>query len=167
MIVPYCTADGSGPRASISWSVLVRAARTEAGLAVVGARRIAEASHLVRNGNEPINGKCPECLAPVALGTAIDATERAREMALLLDQIALADALEELPDTPDGMDDPVLLVGGPLDAQVVDWPANTAWQSVRSFFGADVSLRAFEYGTQTVAYRRNGGTASVEASWKP
>jgi hypothetical protein len=74
-------------------------------------------------------------------------------------QCFLWQALEELPDSPEGMEDPVLLVGGPLADQVIDWPAPTNWQTVRSWFGAS-DRRTFEYGSQSVTYRRDGGTAS-------
>lgn len=80
---------------------------------------------------------------------------------MLTDGCFLKMALDELPDTPEGMEDPVLLVGGPLANQVVDWPAPSAWQTVRSWVGAE-DRRVFAYGSQTVTYVRSGGTASQE-----
>ena len=79
---------------------------------------------------------------------------------MLTDGCYLKMALDELADSPDGMGDPVLLVGGPLADQVVDWPEPSAWQSVRSWVGA-ADTRSFSYGSQTVVYRRVGGTAGV------
>ena len=79
---------------------------------------------------------------------------------MLTDGCFLKMALDELPDSPEGMEDPVLLVGGPLANQVVDWPAPSAWQTVRSWVGAD-DKRVFAYGSQTVVYCREGGTARV------
>lgn len=79
---------------------------------------------------------------------------------MLTDGCYLKMALDELPDSPEGMEDPVLLVGGPLANQVVDWPDPSAWQSVKSWFGG-VDRRTFEYGAQSVTYRREGGTARV------
>ena len=70
-------------------------------------------------------------------------------------------AMAELPDSLEGMEDPVFLVGGPLDGQVIDWPVLGAWGTFKTWFGADDTVRAFEAGGATVKYQRSGGTASV------
>lgn len=158
MTTLYCSADGAGPRPLIDWSALYAGA-DDAKADALNAQRIAEPGHVARNGNPPIDGRCPECSAPVLLGeVSVEAADR--RAAEIADAVALARALAELPDTPDGMGDPVLLVGGPLADQVVDWPVPSAWQTVRSWVGA-TDVRTFEYGSQSVVYRRVGGTAGV------
>lgn len=158
MTTLYCSADGAGPRPLIDWPALY-AEVDEVAQDALNGLRITESGHVVRNGNPPIDGRCPECGAPVLLGeVSVEAVDRrTREIA---DAIALARALAELPDSPDGMGDPVMLVGGALADQVVDWPAPSAWQSVKSWVGA-ADTRSFAYGSQTVVYRRVGGTAGV------
>ena len=158
MLLPYCPADGAGPRPLVDWPALYAGA-DDAATDALNSQRIAEPGHVARNGNPPRDGRCPECGAPVLSGevSVESADRRATEIA---DAIALARALAELPDSPEGMADPVLLVGGPLADQVVDWPEPSVWQSVRSWVGA-ADTRSFTYGSQTVVYRRVGGAAGV------